>query len=62
MNRHGEHARHVKSQVKATESVAAVGKLECNPNGQWAWLEDVADLPITAAIADLLENGENTGG
>ncbi|WP_242434232.1 ATP-grasp ribosomal peptide maturase [Streptomyces sp. CB01580] len=31
--------------------------LECNPNGQWAWLEDVAGLPITAAIADLLENG-----
>ncbi|MFP8963309.1 ATP-grasp ribosomal peptide maturase [Streptomyces nanhaiensis] len=31
--------------------------LECNPNGQWAWLEDVAGLPITHAIADLLENG-----
>ncbi|MEU9458672.1 ATP-grasp ribosomal peptide maturase [Streptomyces sp. NPDC048312] len=31
--------------------------LECNPNGQWAWLEDAAGLPITAAIADLLENG-----
>lgn len=35
--------------------------LECNPNGQWAWLEDAAGLPITAAIADLLENGESTG-
>ncbi|WP_223863289.1 hypothetical protein [Streptomyces sp. 5-10] len=33
--------------------------LECNPNGQWAWLEDAAGLPITTAIADLLENGEN---
>jgi ATP-grasp ribosomal peptide maturase len=32
--------------------------LECNPNGQWAWLEGAVDLPITAAIADLLENGE----
>ncbi|MGQ4517075.1 ATP-grasp ribosomal peptide maturase [Streptomyces sp. DW26H14] len=31
--------------------------LECNPNGQWAWLEDAAGLPITQAIADLLENG-----
>jgi ATP-grasp ribosomal peptide maturase len=34
--------------------------LECNPNGQWAWLEDAAGLPITAAIADLLENGAGT--
>ncbi|AQS68560.1 ATP-grasp ribosomal peptide maturase [Streptomyces pactum] len=31
--------------------------LECNPNGQWAWLEDSAGLPITHAVADLLENG-----
>jgi ATP-grasp ribosomal peptide maturase len=31
--------------------------LECNPNGQWAWLEGTAGLPITLAIADLLENG-----
>ncbi|MFI9356830.1 ATP-grasp ribosomal peptide maturase [Streptomyces lydicus] len=31
--------------------------LECNPNGQWAWLEDAARLPLTRAIADLLENG-----
>lgn len=31
--------------------------LEVNPNGQWAWLEDAAGLPITHAIADLLENG-----
>lgn len=31
--------------------------LECNPNGQWAWLEDAAGLPITTAVADLLENG-----
>ncbi|MGA6157365.1 ATP-grasp ribosomal peptide maturase [Stenotrophomonas sp. NPDC087984] len=32
--------------------------LECNPNGQWAWLEDAAGLPVTTAIVDLLENGE----
>ncbi|WP_432000628.1 ATP-grasp ribosomal peptide maturase [Streptomyces sioyaensis] len=31
--------------------------LECNPNGQWAWLEDAAGLSLTTAIADLLENG-----
>ncbi|WP_031066369.1 ATP-grasp ribosomal peptide maturase [Streptomyces sp. NRRL WC-3742] len=31
--------------------------LECNPNGQWAWLEHLAGLPIASAIADLLENG-----
>ncbi|MFJ9774463.1 hypothetical protein ACIRVF_25040 [Kitasatospora sp. NPDC101157] len=31
--------------------------LECNPNGQWAWLEHATGLPITSAIADLLENG-----
>ncbi|OKJ84220.1 hypothetical protein AMK31_17705 [Streptomyces sp. TSRI0107] len=31
--------------------------LECNPNGQWAWLEDAAGLPITTAIAAMLENG-----
>lgn len=29
--------------------------LECNPNGQWAWLVPAADLPIAAALADLLE-------
>jgi Glutathione synthase/Ribosomal protein S6 modification enzyme (glutaminyl transferase) len=29
--------------------------LECNPNGQWAWLEEATGVPIAAAIADLLE-------
>ncbi|WP_027344063.1 ATP-grasp ribosomal peptide maturase [Hamadaea tsunoensis] len=29
--------------------------LECNPNGQWAWIEDETGLPIAAAIADALE-------
>ncbi|MEU0516938.1 ATP-grasp ribosomal peptide maturase [Streptosporangium sp. NPDC006007] len=28
--------------------------LECNPNGQWGWLEEVTGLPISAAVADLL--------
>ena len=31
--------------------------LECNPNGQWAWLEAATGLPIAAAIADLLQKG-----
>ncbi|GAA2636252.1 ATP-grasp ribosomal peptide maturase [Actinomadura fulvescens] len=31
--------------------------LECNPNGQWAWLEDETGLPMTSALADLLERG-----
>lgn len=29
--------------------------LECNPNGQWAWIEDETGMPIAAAIADALE-------
>jgi ATP-grasp ribosomal peptide maturase len=33
--------------------------LECNPNGQWLWLEDEADQPIAVAIAALLA-GEET--
>lgn len=33
--------------------------LECNPNGQWAWLEHAAKLPLTVAIADLLQCGGN---
>ncbi|WP_306500187.1 hypothetical protein [Streptomyces lincolnensis] len=46
-------------------AVAADGTwwfLECNPNGQWAWLEAAVGLPITGAIADLLENGESSRG
>lgn len=30
---------------------------ECNPNGQWGWLEDQTGAPITAAFADLLQGG-----
>ncbi|GAA0908173.1 ATP-grasp ribosomal peptide maturase [Streptomyces thermoalcalitolerans] len=29
--------------------------LECNPSGQWYWLEDETGLPMLAAMADLLE-------
>jgi ATP-grasp ribosomal peptide maturase len=29
--------------------------LECNPSGQWHWLEDETGLPMRAALADLLE-------
>jgi glutathione synthase/RimK-type ligase-like ATP-grasp enzyme len=31
--------------------------LEINPNGQWAWIEDAAGLPIAASIADALTRG-----
>jgi hypothetical protein len=31
--------------------------IELNPNGQWGWLEDEAGIPLTAAFADLLEQG-----
>lgn len=33
---------------------------ECNPFGQYGWLEDTLDLPITSALADLLESGART--
>ncbi|MFI8080222.1 ATP-grasp ribosomal peptide maturase [Kitasatospora sp. NPDC086009] len=29
--------------------------LECNPSGQWAWLEPETGLPMVTAMADLLE-------
>lgn len=29
--------------------------LECNPSGQWHWLEDETGLPMCAALVDLLE-------
>lgn len=28
--------------------------LECNPNGQWAWIEDETGLPISGALVDAL--------
>lgn len=32
--------------------------LECNPAGQWLWLEHETGAPIAAAIADLLQKGQ----
>lgn len=32
--------------------------LELNPNGQWGWLEEKTGLPMAAAFADLLTQGE----
>lgn len=29
--------------------------LECNPNGQWAWIEEETGFPIASALADALE-------
>lgn len=29
--------------------------LECNPSGQWAWMEPETGLPMTSAMTDLLE-------
>jgi glutathione synthase/RimK-type ligase-like ATP-grasp enzyme len=34
--------------------------LEINPNGQWAWLEELLDLPISKAIVDLLSKSPPT--
>ncbi|KUF19601.1 ATP-grasp ribosomal peptide maturase [Streptomyces silvensis] len=31
--------------------------IECNPSGQWQWMEQPTGLPMTAALADLLERG-----
>lgn len=31
--------------------------MECNSNGQWAWLENGTSRPMTSALADLLERG-----
>ncbi|GAA2558145.1 hypothetical protein GCM10010423_69940 [Streptomyces levis] len=33
---------------------------ECNPNGQWGWLPDAAD--ITTAFADILSTSTEGGG
>ncbi len=33
--------------------------LECNPNGQWAWLEEHTGAPMTAAFADVLEGTDD---
>lgn len=33
--------------------------LECNPNGQWLWVENMTGLPISRAIADELAQIDN---
>jgi hypothetical protein len=30
---------------------------ECNPNGQWLWIEELTGIPIGKAIAELLVAG-----
>ncbi|MCX5381140.1 ATP-grasp ribosomal peptide maturase [Streptomyces sp. NBC_00091] len=39
----------------AVDTVGQWWFLECNPSGQWAWLEPETGLPMTSAMADLLE-------
>jgi ATP-grasp ribosomal peptide maturase len=34
--------------------------LECNPGGQYSWLEKPADVPITDTLADLLATGSRS--
>ncbi|MFH8717676.1 ATP-grasp ribosomal peptide maturase [Streptomyces zaomyceticus] len=34
--------------------------LECNPSGQWAWLQAETGLPLVSAMADLLEKGRSS--
>lgn len=36
--------------------------LDLNPNGQWLWLEFELDLPLVAAMADLLTSNDATAG
>ncbi|GAA4681671.1 hypothetical protein GCM10023324_39720 [Streptomyces youssoufiensis] len=30
---------------------------ECNPSGEWSWIQNRTGLPIAAGIADLLAKG-----
>ncbi|MFE7502168.1 hypothetical protein ACFU6O_24005 [Streptomyces albidoflavus] len=48
----------MKYQVNAPKSATAVGKLECNPNGQFAFVEYGTGLPIARAVADLLSQAD----
>jgi glutathione synthase/RimK-type ligase-like ATP-grasp enzyme len=32
--------------------------LECNPNGEWAWIEDCTGMPITDTLINLLVEGK----
>ncbi|MFD3996158.1 ATP-grasp ribosomal peptide maturase [Streptomyces sp. NPDC058583] len=39
----------------AVDQAGAWWFLECNPSGQWAWMEPETGLPMVAAMGDLLE-------
>ncbi|WP_306325307.1 ATP-grasp ribosomal peptide maturase [Streptomyces venezuelae] len=39
----------------AVDKAGAWWFLECNPSGQWAWMEPETGLPMVSAMADLLE-------
>nr|WP_186785189.1 hypothetical protein [Streptomyces albidoflavus] len=47
----------MKYQVNAPKSATAVGKLECNPNGQWAWQPAETTDAIAEALTDQLQKG-----
>ena len=36
--------------------------LELNPNGQWGWIEEATDLPISSSIASELQRGNDDAG
>lgn len=42
----------------AVDADGAYWWLELNPNGQWGWLESHTGLPMSAALADLLTQGD----
>lgn len=50
-------ARDAKSQLKDITDATTVGQLECNPNGQWGWVEHQTGQPISRALADTLARG-----
>ncbi|GGP34882.1 hypothetical protein [Streptomyces abikoensis] len=45
----------------AVTAAGAWWLLECNPNGQWAWLEEAAGLPITAAMSPVRRSCRGAG-
>ena len=42
--------------IKKTYSNNEYVFLECNPNGQWGWIEDELNLPMSEALVDCLLN------
>lgn len=43
----------------AVDSEGTWWMLECNSIGQYTWIEEAAGLPISAAVADLLQKGQS---